>query len=119
VSVRIFYGRGLFELLIHQTGNAKAFKAGKRPSRKLPSFFVQNLMPNLERRRRVVCYMWIWILIVFVVGGAILGILKSDSGKETEGSLFGAFSGLMEGGGCLLYLLLMLILLIAFFWLFS
>jgi len=63
--------------------------------------------------------MWIWILILFIVGGAILGILKSDSGKETEGCLFGAFSGLMEGGGCLLYLLLMLIFLIALMWLFT
>jgi len=47
--------------------------------------------------------MWIWILIGFVVVGAIIGLLSEGNG---EGLLGGALMGLVEGGGCLIRLLI-------------
>ncbi len=49
--------------------------------------------------------MWLVILIVFVVGGAILGAI-ADDGKG-GGCLAGGLMGLIEGGGCLLQLFIL------------
>ena len=61
--------------------------------------------------------MWIWIIIAFVVLGAILGTL-ADDGKG-GGCLIGAFEGLMKGTGCVIELFLLFLLVMFACWLFS
>lgn len=62
--------------------------------------------------------MWIWILLGFIIVGAIIGGLTSDDDKG-QGCLFGALGGLIEGGGCLIRLLLLLGLISLACWIFS
>ena len=63
--------------------------------------------------------MWIWILIIFVVGGALIGFLTSDDEKRGEGCLGGALAGLFQGGGCLIQLLIYLLMIMLAIWIFS
>ena len=62
--------------------------------------------------------MWIWILVAFVVVGAILGTLSDKDGKG-EGCFAGALMGLLQGGGCLLQLLILLAMIALACWVFS
>lgn len=41
--------------------------------------------------------MWFWILVIFAVGGAILGAMSD----EKDGALGGCLAGLLTGGSCL------------------
>lgn len=52
--------------------------------------------------------MWIFILIGFVVVGAILGAM-ADDGKG-GGCLAGGLMGLIEGGGCLVQLFILFVI---------
>ncbi len=61
--------------------------------------------------------MWIWIIIIFVVGGAILGFISSEG--EGKGCLFGAFAGLLEGGSCLLQLFFVFLVVALACWIFG
>lgn len=62
--------------------------------------------------------MWFWILVIFVVGGAILGGLGDKDGKG-EGCLAGAFIGLLQGGSCLVQLLILLGMVMLACWVFG
>lgn len=62
--------------------------------------------------------MWIWILIIFAVGGAILGAL-SDDNKSGEGALGGCLAGLFTGGSCLVQLLIAGLGILLTIWLFG
>lgn len=62
--------------------------------------------------------MWFWILIAFVVIGAILGGLSDEKG-DGEGCLIGAIMGLFQGGRCLLELLILLGLVALACWIFG
>jgi hypothetical protein len=46
--------------------------------------------------------MWIWILVIFAIGGAILGAMSDEEG----GALGGCLAGLFAGGSCLVRLLI-------------
>lgn len=41
--------------------------------------------------------MWFWVLVIFAVGGAILGAMSDDK----DGALGGCLTGLFAGGSCL------------------
>jgi hypothetical protein len=60
--------------------------------------------------------MWIWILIIFAVGGAIIGALSDD--KE-GGALGGCLAGLFTGGSCLVQILIAGLSIFIVLWLFG
>lgn len=62
--------------------------------------------------------MWFWILVFFVVVGAILGGLADEDGKG-GGCLAGAFMGLLHGGSCLVQLLILLGMVMFACWIFG
>lgn len=62
--------------------------------------------------------MWFWILVAFVIVGAILGSLSDKDGKG-DGCLTGALMGLFQGGSCLINLLFLLGLVILACWMFG
>ena len=59
--------------------------------------------------------MWIWILIIFAVGGAILGALSDDK----DGAMGGCLAGLFTGGGCLVEILIAGLSIFFIIWLFG
>lgn len=59
--------------------------------------------------------MWIWILIIFAVGGAILGAMSG----EKDGALGGCLTGLFAGGSCLVRIFIWGISILILFWLFG
>lgn len=61
--------------------------------------------------------MWFWILLAFVIGGAILGAISDDG--NGEGCMLGALAGLMEGGGCLLQLFFLFVMFLIACWIFG
>lgn len=63
--------------------------------------------------------MWIWILIIFVVGGALLGFLSSNDKDKGDGCLGGALIGLIQGGSCLFQLLMLFLTIMFVIWIFS
>jgi hypothetical protein len=63
--------------------------------------------------------MWIWIIIIAVVLGALWGFLNSDSNNAGEGAAQGAMAGGCMAAGCLLRLALAAIGILVVLWLFS
>lgn len=61
--------------------------------------------------------MWIWILLIFIIGGAILGALSDDG--DGKGCLVGALAGLFEGGSCLFQLFLLFLAILFACWIFG
>lgn len=61
--------------------------------------------------------MWIWVLVIFAVGGAILGFLSSDG--EGDGALGGCLAGLFTGGSCLVQIFISGLILFFTIWLFG
>ena len=59
--------------------------------------------------------MWIWILVIFAVVGAILGAVAN--GKE--GAVGGCLAGLFTGGSCLLRILIVGLSILLIIWLFG
>ena len=62
---------------------------------------------------------WLVILIIFVVGGAIIGFLFSDDKDKGSGCLTGALAGLFQGGSCLIQLLFYILMFMIAVWIFS
>ena len=59
--------------------------------------------------------MWIWILVIFAVGGAILGALSN----EKDGALGGCLTGLFTGGSCLTQIFIWGLSILFVLWLFG
>lgn len=63
--------------------------------------------------------MWIWIIIIAVIIGAIFGASSSEDGEKGAGAASGAFAGGMMAIGCLVRLALAAISILIILWLFS
>lgn len=63
--------------------------------------------------------MWIWVLIICAVIGAIIGMCGSDNKEKGEGAVSGAAAGCMTGGYCLLQVLIAFVSIAVIFWLFD
>lgn len=63
--------------------------------------------------------MWIWIIIIAVIIGAIFGASSSEDGEKGAGAASGAFAGGMMAIGCLARLALAAISILIIMWLFS
>jgi hypothetical protein len=59
--------------------------------------------------------MWFWILVIFAVGGAILGAMSG----EKDGALGGCLTGLFTGGSCLARIFIWGISIFILLWLFG
>lgn len=59
--------------------------------------------------------MWFWVLVVFAVGGAILGAMSD----EKDGALSGCLTGLFAGGSCLAQIFIGGVVIIAMIMLFG
>jgi hypothetical protein len=59
--------------------------------------------------------MWIWVLIIFAIVGAILGALSDDK----DGAAGGCLAGLFAGGGCLVQILIGGLSILFVIWLFG
>ena len=60
--------------------------------------------------------MWFWILVIFAIGGAILGALSS---KDKDGALGGCLAGLCTGGSCLVQIFVGGLIILLTIWLFG
>lgn len=63
--------------------------------------------------------MWIWIIIIAVIIGAIFGASSSEDGEKGAGAASGAFAGGMMAIGCLARLALAAISIFLIIWLFG
>lgn len=63
--------------------------------------------------------MWLTILIIAIIVGAIWGFLSSDDGERGAGALGGAIAGGIGCGHVLLRIFIFGIIILAFFWLFG
>ena len=70
--------------------------AYRQINEQLHTFYVA-LRISLELRRDNNSIMWFWVLVIFAVGGAILGSMSN----EENGALSGCLTGLFTGGSCL------------------
>lgn len=63
--------------------------------------------------------MWIWIIIIAVAVGAILGSASSDKGEKGEGAMTGAIGGGVMAIGCLVKIAVAAISIFVVLWLFN
>jgi hypothetical protein len=59
--------------------------------------------------------MWIWVLVIFAIAGAILGALSGDK----DGAAGGCLAGLFTGGSCLMQIFIWGISFLILAWLFG
>lgn len=63
--------------------------------------------------------MWIWIIIIAVIIGAIFGAVSSEDGEKGSGAAEGAFAGGMMAIGCLVRIAIVAISIFVVIWLFG
>lgn len=63
--------------------------------------------------------MWIWIIIIACVIGAIIGLAGSDGRNKAGDAAGGAFAGGCMAAGCLLRIAFMALIIIGILWLFG
>lgn len=63
--------------------------------------------------------MWIWVIIIAVIIGGLIGFIASDGNSTKEDTLGGMFAGGCMAAGCLVRIAIAALIIMAILWLFN